>query len=274
MREVGIRVGSAQRKLTRKNVHDLRVALRRCRALADLMAELDEKGDWRRLERSARCLFKPLGALRDVQVQLKWTAKMASFPSGPAETLTGFLKAEKGSLKRKASRAVRKFDPEEWQRLSRLLQRRWKDHPLSRGTALQLMRERLDEARTLHQRACRGRSRESWHRLRIALKRFRYTVECLLPGVDAAMLRSLAELQDRLGRVQDLTVLSDTIRHCTGLDSASRRMMRVIVERERRIHLEGCRQRMGSKAAPWDAWSSALDLAADEESIDFAGRKA
>jgi CHAD domain-containing protein len=49
-------------------VHDLRVALRRCRSLADGLMALDPDPDWKAMKKAGKRLFQRLGALRDVHV--------------------------------------------------------------------------------------------------------------------------------------------------------------------------------------------------------------
>ena len=49
-------------------VHDLRVALRRCRSMADGLMVIDPSPSWRQMKRAGGRLFRGLGALRDTQV--------------------------------------------------------------------------------------------------------------------------------------------------------------------------------------------------------------
>ncbi|HEX4140357.1 MAG TPA: CHAD domain-containing protein, partial [Candidatus Methylacidiphilales bacterium] len=42
-------------------VHDLRVALRRCRAMAEALSEVTAGSGWRRLKKGSRELFHALG---------------------------------------------------------------------------------------------------------------------------------------------------------------------------------------------------------------------
>src|SRR5271157_4348410 len=60
-------------------VHDLRVALRRCRSVAAVMEEVDPEGSWQEMRKLGRKLFRQLGELRDVQVlktgQGSWARK-------------------------------------------------------------------------------------------------------------------------------------------------------------------------------------------------------
>ena len=44
-------------------VHDLRVALRRCRSLADGLSALDPNPDWKAMKKAGKRLFQRLGVL-------------------------------------------------------------------------------------------------------------------------------------------------------------------------------------------------------------------
>ena len=58
-------------------VHDLRVAIRRCRSLAAVLEEVDPDPDWPEMRKVARKLFRGLGALRDAQVMEEWIKNLA-----------------------------------------------------------------------------------------------------------------------------------------------------------------------------------------------------
>ena len=79
-------------------VHDLRVALRRCRSMADGMMAMDPERDWKAMKKAGKRLFQRLGALRDVQVMMEWIEKLhpnsteATVSSAPQE-----LSADSGS---------------------------------------------------------------------------------------------------------------------------------------------------------------------------------
>src|SRR5579864_8024539 len=57
-------------------VHDLRVAIRRCRSVAAAMEEVDPDPAWPAMRKAARKLFRALGALRDAQVMNEWVKKL------------------------------------------------------------------------------------------------------------------------------------------------------------------------------------------------------
>jgi CHAD domain-containing protein len=57
-------------------VHDLRVALRRCRSLADGLIAIDPDPDWKAMKKAGKRLFQRLGELRDVQIMIEWIDKL------------------------------------------------------------------------------------------------------------------------------------------------------------------------------------------------------
>src|ERR1700724_1864622 len=69
-------------------VHDLRVALRRCRSLADGLMALDPDSSWKNVKKAGRKLFQALGELRDMQVMQEWIEKLSDAndkdPSAPS----------------------------------------------------------------------------------------------------------------------------------------------------------------------------------------------
>src|SRR5579864_8132603 len=59
-------------------VHDLRVALRRCRSMADGLMTFDPDSSWKQMRRAGKKLFSSLGELRDVQVMHEWIGKLGT----------------------------------------------------------------------------------------------------------------------------------------------------------------------------------------------------
>lgn len=64
-------------------VHDLRVSLRRCRAMADGMMAMDPDRDWKSMKKAGKRLFQRLGALRDVQIMMEWIEKLHRVTPSP-----------------------------------------------------------------------------------------------------------------------------------------------------------------------------------------------
>src|SRR6202000_2304440 len=96
--------------------------------------------------------------------------------------------------------------------LEQKLGRRVRLVPQSSLAAQCLAVERIEEARELHARAQRTDSPATWHELRIGIKRFRYTVENLLPNHYVLWSKNLKRLQDILGDVHDLDVLASLLK--------------------------------------------------------------
>jgi CHAD domain-containing protein len=102
-------------------VHDLRVAIRRCRSVAAVMEEVDPDPAWPAMRKVARKLFRGLGALRDAQVMDEWVKKLAP-ESDPVRThLEASFESSEPNLRENALRGAAKFDQKSWKRLERTL---------------------------------------------------------------------------------------------------------------------------------------------------------
>jgi len=240
-------------------VHDLRVALRRCRSIADGFIALDPDPAWKEMKKAGRRLFSRLGELRDVHVMQEWVGKLAS-PSDPsAIALLQFLAAREIELKQEAALALNEFDRKEWRRWSIKLPRR--TTRLRQGSMIfkHLALERWLHAHDLHRRAMRGRSRIAFHKLRIGIKRFRYIVENFLPEQHAAWGGDLKRVQDLLGEVHDLDVLWATATQIHAFpDEESRRRWQQTIADERNSRIHVYRDKTLGKSSLWYVWRSEL----------------
>ncbi|HWQ03165.1 MAG TPA: CHAD domain-containing protein, partial [Candidatus Nitrosotenuis sp.] len=196
MRRVPARVLEAAAGLTPDAVHDLRVAIRRCRSMADGLMTMDPDPTWPEMRRAGKKLFRRLGDLRDVQVMLHWIEQLAPPEDVLGRTLRDALLLREAALKEKAAAAVLRFDRQRWKAWGRHLASRAERIPLDSLAYQHLALERWHEARALHRRALRDRSQAGWHALRIGIKRFRYTVENFLPSSHDAWGEDLKRLQD------------------------------------------------------------------------------
>src|SRR5439155_18417981 len=118
--------------------------------------------------------------------------------------------------------------------------------------------ERLEEAKELHHRAMRTESPKPWHALRIRVKRFRYTVECLLPRVHAELGESLKRVQDVLGDIHDLDVLARMLKEACKQTPGDTQDWEMRIESERQKHLQTYRQLSLGTASIWNSWLSAF----------------
>src|SRR6266852_5652918 len=206
-------------------VHDLRVAIRRCRSVAAVMREVDPDPAWHELRRLPKKLFRKLGELRDTQIMDEWVAEHGAENDKLRVALHNFFQEKEPKLLQEALRLAGKFDEKSWQRLERKLRKRIRLVPAGSLAAQCLAVERLNEAKELHAKALRADKPATWHGLRIGLKKFRYTVESLLPQQYELRSANLKQLQDILGEVHDLDVLRVILKHkATGEAAASARL--------------------------------------------------
>jgi exopolyphosphatase/guanosine-5'-triphosphate,3'-diphosphate pyrophosphatase len=255
-------------------VHDLRVALRRCRSMADGLRCIDPNPAWKEMKKAGKRLFSQLGELRDAQVMEEWVHQLGNPDDPVASALLQFLGGREAQLKQQAALVLREFDRKQWKRWMTSLPRRAARVRTGSLVFKHLALERWTEAYELHRRALRNRSQVAVHRLRIGLKRFRYIVENFLPEQHAAWSDDLKELQDLLGEVHDLDVLWSTTLQVNALpdaDSRSAWHSKIIEERTRRI--DKYRNKMLGKASLWQIWRAELPVGKQIESAALSRLK-
>jgi len=240
-------------------VHDLRVALRRCRSMADGLMAMDPDPPWKEMKKAGKQLFSRLGELRDVQVMEEWARRLGDPGDPVTAALLRFLLSREGQLKQDAAKALQEFDHKQWRRWSTALPRRAIRMRTKGGLFKHLALERWTEAQELHRRAVRNGSQAAFHRLRIGLKRFRYIVENFLPVQHAAWSDDLKELQDLLGEVHDLDVLWATLLQINALpDEEARSRWHSRIIKERNFRIEKYRAKMVGRTSLWQAWRAEL----------------
>ena len=238
-------------------IHDLRVALRRCRSLASVFEEVDTNPAWRNLRKTSRKLFRSLGAIRDSQVQEAWVLKLAGADDPLRAQILYAVKNGRERQERDAKKSAARFDEKYWIKLARELQPRLRLLPLDGDAAQCLALERCEEAAELHRRALRTEKPKPWHELRIGVKHFRYTVENLLPKLHATWGADLKRVQDLLGDVHDLDVLAETVRSATSDLSGSAKWQDIIAK-ERGERIETYRQLALGATSLWNQWRAGL----------------
>jgi CHAD domain-containing protein len=246
-------------------VHDLRVALRRCRSLADGMIPIDPDSSWKEMKKAGRKIFRELGDLRDMQVMEEWIEKIASahdVVNDPvAAKLLVHLKSREAEYKQLARRDLGQFNRKQWRQWGKTLPQRASRVRPGSLVYLHLALEKWMEAYELHKRVLRTRSTVGWHELRIAIKHFRYTVENFLPQQHARWGGDLKELQDLLGEVHDLDVLWSTAID-SGVDAfpdvESRKRWRENLNLERNKRIARYRAKMVGKQSLWRQWRAEL----------------
>jgi CHAD domain-containing protein len=191
-------------------VHDLRVALRRCRAIAGGVRAIDPDTRWRKMRRAAKGLFASLGELRDVQVLADWVQRLGGEHDPVKDRLASYCAQRERELKIEAKAAFTHFDRDAWLRCARGLDSRTREFSLASEVFQVIALERLERAIDLQRAAMKTRSKAGLHAVRIGIKRLRYIVENFLPEHDQRWSTDLKELQDVLGEIHDLDVLWGT----------------------------------------------------------------
>lgn len=272
-------------------VHDLRVALRRCRSLADGMMAMDPDRNWKAMKKAGKKVFQSLGALRDTQIMMHWIEKLelaqdksrqmvlmqdageddaprsevstsvvgASELQDPASALLQILNSRETAEKNAARVALEEFDRKQWRHWSKSLPIRASRIRPGSAVFKHLALERWTTARQLHTQAMRSRSQVALHTLRIGIKRFRYIVENFLPAEHKAWSNDLKHMQDLLGELHDLDVLWATaLSSHVFPDEASRKAWHERISKERQKRIDEYRKATIGPDSLWDLWREAL----------------
>jgi len=236
-------------------VHDLRVALRRCRTMAEALSEVSAGSGWRKLKKGSRGLFHALGALRDTQVQRAWVKKLGSAGDPVRKHMLRLLSSEEKKERQLAAQALDAFDRKEWKKLTRKLPAKADFFPSGSVVFQRLALAKLNEAVELCQQARKRRSAVAWHRLRIGLKEFRYIVENFLPERYEVWAADLKVMQDQLGDVHDLDVLRGRLRkEAAKLDAAALARWIEKIAAERKARLDEFVAKASGPESPWLVW--------------------
>jgi CHAD domain-containing protein len=222
------RFRTAARRVRRRTdpeaIHDARVASRRLTAALHAWEPLLSA---RRVERAARALRRlrrRLGEVRDLEVTLLLVQSRVERSAGEeAAAWAPLLATVAAAVERSRAGAVRRTRAKTLQELARRVRsaaESARPHPEAAIALAGGIAALTGEARTLALallQEARGSADDArLHTARIAVKKWRYAVECareLAPPADVAgvraRLKSLEALQESLGAVHDLAVLRD-----------------------------------------------------------------
>lgn len=256
------------------DVHDLRVALRRCRTMADALSEVNPSSGWRRLKKASRDLFHVLGELRNCQVEREWIKKLVPAGDPMRRRMLGLLARDERQHRVLAARALKAFDLKGWKKLARKLEGKAQFFPLGSVVFQHLAADQLNRALDLYYEARQRRSGVAWHRLRIALKRFRYVAENFLPKHYEAWAEDLKHAQDLLGDVHDLDVLRARIRRRAGaFDPAIVASWRAKIDAQRKACLDEFISKTSGPGSMWQTWRAGFPRRTDIENTSIAQRR-
>lgn len=259
MNQVLKEADKASKDLSADPVHDLRVALRRCRSMAEGMQAIDPDSSWKKMRKAGKELFSSLGDLRDCQVMMEWTTKLGAATDLVTQSLLDHFKQQEQIFQGQVTDAFHNFDRKQWENWARSLPQRAARVPPGSEPVQCLALERWTQARRLQRTALKTGNPPAFHRLRIALKKFRYVVENFLPEIHENWVDGLKKIQDLLGEIHDLDLLWETAIRLQVLndpDAYQRWQQRIRSERQARV--EAYRERMSGRDSLWSIWRSGL----------------
>jgi len=198
-----------------KLVHDLRVATRRLISTIDLISTVLSDSRLQAIRTELKNGLKGFNPLRDVQVQLLTVEQM--LPTYPMlEPFHTILLLRERRLVKEISKHIARVPAERMEKDVRAARKQLRS--LFRAPAVHdvafaavVGAATIAFARAVERRSyIDAKKPEAIHRLRVAFKKVRYTLEALqpvFPGVTQQQLKKMNEYQQLMGDVQDLEVL-------------------------------------------------------------------
>jgi CHAD domain-containing protein len=204
-----------RRRCTEPGIHDLRVAARRLLAVLDLADAVLPGEASSRSRRVLRRHLKSFSPLRDCHVRILLLRGLTRRFTVARPLLREAVVLQNG-LVRTAGRAIARFDTAGFEReISRVVSAlaSLEDTPArasAAGTVLAGVAAEKYLRVAAREKDLSPGDMKTIHRLRVAFKDFRYTMEALLPafrGVGRSRLKAMKAFQDRMGEIQDCQVL-------------------------------------------------------------------
>jgi len=208
-----------RKKINAEQVHDLRVSIRRLRAVIRLKDSLFPDKNIPKLTHPLRKLMTPLGDYRDTQIQLGYLEQIKSpLPYG-LQLYRHRLQKDSESYKQKINTLLSEFDITGYQKKIHKDILPWKLPPAmlhkqdsnSWPDWQDVLKVSLEKIRKHEEDLFREGGLKDFHQMRIALKQFRYLCELLqglTPVVTVERIKELASLQTLMGDIHDQDVLA------------------------------------------------------------------
>ncbi|MRR59076.1 MAG: CHAD domain-containing protein [Deltaproteobacteria bacterium] len=210
-----------------EDIHDLRVASRRLREGLTLFAPCYPEERITGIRKSAGKVTDALGDLRNLDEGLAFfreeAAELGTEDGGELADCISLYETNREAARKMLKRRLRKMNPSSLRKVFvRTIHAPYLFDPPPGAIdpftpiedfARQSMEIRLAPVLTLVPAARQAEQSAAQHRLRIAVKRFRYRMEVLSPLMEGEGYRELhghvKEYQELLGRIHDLDVFSD-----------------------------------------------------------------
>lgn len=233
--------------------HRMRVSVRRLRVGLEILAELYPAGELRQMQRQLQRVGRELGTVRalDVNAELLGGATRQQAPA--RQRALAALNRERVTLIPKLAELHRRWRAGRLaDRLERMIgrpQRQLDSARLLAGVRAEVKRLRQTMRRRYAQYE-KKQSGRTFHRLRIAVKRYRYALliaGAMFPLPNRKREKALAEVQDLMGASHDLEVLLDWLRGRTETLGPGAKKLVDIFERKHEQSLAACRQHLAEE---------------------------
>ncbi len=204
----------ASARTDEKEIHDLRVAIRRLLALFAVIQTLRGRKDYAAgTQKRLKSLMAPLGRLRDAQIKKLWLERVVPEGDDPSYRYALTVANDLEKWQNRARAVLRGADPSQFAAVLRHKDLVRLTPAELRALATSLLRTRRCDVLALREKAARESDATSLHRLRLAFKKYRYSAEIfapLFPRVTDETLERLRAFQTRLGNLHDFdTILAD-----------------------------------------------------------------
>jgi CHAD domain-containing protein len=223
-------------------VHDLRVALRRMRTVLEVGRSVFGRFHSDEVRARLRDVQRATGALRDEEVLLDLMASLQVSNPG----VQNWLHSRRVRERRLRRALARLIETGELDRARRLLDAllAFRIDPSKDRRLTKFARRSVGDARRRVERrkAARIDDPRALHRLRIAHKRLRYTVETFadsLPSDTVTLAQSAARSQNRLGRIHDIDIAIASVLRARALSPEARKELLSTLQRTREERVAG-----------------------------------
>ncbi len=255
-------VKTCRREFSEEAVHDLRVSTRRLLAALDIVRALDPHPRLQKVRRVLKDQIDDLDDLRDVQVMLAEAVENIE-RFGELQSFVSHLQEQEAHFLRKARKQVNRLKLSELRRRIEKIRDSIKKRMVEEKFRA-LLFQAVDNvyARTVQVLNQVDASRPGTiHRLRLAFKKFRYTVEvvcALIANYPEKHRERMHEYQSAMGDIHDIEVFLNTLADFSESGAASFDIKPVCSFYEKR-HAELIASFMDDKAELFTFWRAASD---------------